>query len=97
MKLRFTRRAYDDLVNIDHYIAEEQQQPRTAKAVLEKINRTLHRIQDMPHIGREGYFSATRELTIAGLPFCAVYRINKDTIEILTIFHESQNPDKKIE
>ncbi len=57
MKLRLTQRAYNDIVDIDQYIAKEQQRPLAAKAVLDKIHNALKRIQDMPHIGRKSYQS----------------------------------------
>ena len=80
MKLRLTRRAYNDIVNIDHYISEVQNRPLTAKTALGKIESALQRIEDMPLIGRVSYFPGTRELTISGLPFCIVYRVENETV-----------------
>ncbi len=37
MRLRLTPRAYGDLVNISTYIAEEQQQPLAANAVMQRL------------------------------------------------------------
>ncbi len=48
MKLRLTQRAYNDIVDIDQYIAKEQQRPAAAKAILDKIHNALKLIQDMP-------------------------------------------------
>ena len=96
MKLRLTSRAHRDLLSITSYIAEEQQNPQAARIVLERIEHALARIQTMPHIGRESARPDTRELTVSRLPFIIVYRVRTDTIEILTVFHTSQDPDKKL-
>ena len=97
MKLRLTARAYRDLVSITSYIAEEQQNPQAARVVLDRIERTFTRIQTMPYIGRTSVRPDTREFTIAKLPFSVVYRIRTDTVEVLTVFHTSQHPDKKFD
>ena len=97
MKLRLTARAYRDLVNITSYIAEEQQNPPAARVVLERIEQAFKRIQSMPNIGRESARPDTRQLTIAKLPFSIVYRVRNDTIEVLTVFHEAQDPDNKLD
>jgi len=96
MRLHITPEAYADLDSIYTYIAEEQHQPQNATRVLNRIVATLESIQHHPHIGRATEYPFTHELTIATLPFTVVYRIADDTIEIITVFHESQHPDKKI-
>ena len=37
----------------------------------------------------------THEFPVPGLPLLVVYRLVGDTIEVLTIFHTAQSPDKK--
>jgi len=95
MKLRRTPEAQADLEAIIDYIAEEQQNPDAAWDVLQCIEQAFDRIQRQPYIGRENRRYNTRELTIAGLPLCVVYQITDDAIEVLMIFHESKDPNKK--
>ena len=97
MRLRLTSRAHRDLVSITSYLAEDQRNPRAARIVLERIERALARIQAMPRIGRESARPDTRELSVPGLPFIVVYRLRHDTIEVLTVFHTSQDPNKKLD
>ncbi|GJL82563.1 MAG: hypothetical protein DHS20C01_21970 [marine bacterium B5-7] len=95
MRLRLTPEAYADLDNIHSYIADEQQRPQTAAAVVRQIEQSFERISNHPRIGRVTPFPDTREYTIASLPFTVIYRLRDEWVEIITIFHESQHPDKK--
>ena len=93
MKLRLTTRAYSDLTNIADYI--EQESPAAASRVIQRIERTLALIRTSPMIGRRSARPGTHEFPVTGLPLLVVYRLAGDTIEVLTIFHTAQNPDKK--
>ena len=96
MKLRLTSRAHRDIENIATYIGEEQHNPNVAKKVLKRIESVLDHICSFPYMGSASAKPNTRELTITGLPFCIVYRIAADAVEVITVFHESQNPSKKL-
>ena len=93
MKLRLTTRAYNDLEALAAYI--EQESPTAARRVIERIEATLRLLQTAPLMGRRGARPGTHEFPVRGLPFLIVYRIAVDTIEVLTIFHTSQDPAKK--
>jgi plasmid stabilization system protein ParE len=93
MKLRLTSRAARDLTGIAQYI--EQVNPAAARRVVQRIERTHRLIQRSPLIGRHSARPHTHEFPVTGLPLLIVYRIVGDTVEVLTIFHTSQDPDKK--
>ena len=93
MKLRLTTRAYGDLTNIANYI--EKESPAAARRVIQRIEQTLTLIQTAPMIGRKSARPDTHEFPVTGLPLLVVYRLTGDTVEVLTIFHTAQNPDKK--
>lgn len=95
MKLRLTRRAHDDLVAILDFLAKDQENPNAARTVLERIERVFLHLKEMPGIGRAGLRLGTQEISIPHLPFTIVYRVSGDFVEILTIFHNSQDPKKK--
>jgi plasmid stabilization system protein ParE len=44
-----------------------------------------------PNIGRPGHPSGTRELPVLPLPYVIVYAVKSEAIEILHIYHGSQD------
>jgi toxin ParE1/3/4 len=47
-------------------------------------------LPSFPYRGREGRMPGTRELVLARLPYCIVYRVGTDSNEILAILHQAQ-------
>lgn len=93
MIVRLTTRALSDLDNILTYI--EAENPTAAQMVSARIEASLSLLTKMPKIGRPSVRPNTREFVVRRLPFLIVYRLQTDTIEVLTIFHTSQHPDTK--
>jgi plasmid stabilization system protein ParE len=48
-------------------------------------------LQDFPLSGRAGHVPGTRELVVPGLPYIIIYRTTKTAVEILRVFHTSQD------
>jgi toxin ParE1/3/4 len=48
------------------------------------------RLADFPHLGRVGRRQGTRELVFTPLPYIVVYRVKKDAVQILRIWHGAQ-------
>lgn len=88
MKLRFSTQADHDLDAIKSYIAQDNQ--AAAEKTVTRILQSILYLQDYPKLGRPGIVPDTRELGILGLPYKAVYRIEGDTILIVTIVHLSR-------
>ena len=88
MKLRFSAQADHDLDAIKSYIAQDNQ--AAAEKTVTRILQSILYLQDYPRLGRPGIVPDTRELGILGLPYKAVYRIEGDTILIVTIVHLSR-------
>lgn len=86
MKLKFSEEADHDLDAIKFYIAQDN--PAAAERTVARIMQSILYLQDFPRLGRPGIVPDTRELGILGLPYKAVYRIEGDTIVIVTIFHQ---------
>ena len=93
MKLRLTTRAARDLASLAEYI--EKESPAAARRVVQRIERTLSIVEASPFIGRSSARPDTREFPVPGLPLLIVYRVAGDTLEVLTVFHTAQDPDKK--
>ena len=85
MIIRFSRTAERDLVAIQSYIAEDNE--RAAERVITRILQSIRYLAQLPNLGRPGLVEGTRELSIAGLPYVAVYRIEQDSIRVLTVIH----------
>ena len=54
------------------------------------IHSDIDLLARFPEQGRTGRKPDTRELVLGGLPYIAMYRIRKDTVEILRILHGAQ-------
>ena len=85
LKVRLSGRAKTDLVDIKSYIAQEN--PPAADRAITRILQSLEYLEDFPRLGRVGLLPDTRELSIIGLPYRAVYRIEGDTVLVATIVH----------
>jgi len=88
LNIRFTRQADGDLAAIHAYIAEDSR--AAADRILARMLQSIRYLKDFPQIGRVGVLPDTRELSILGLPYRAVYRIEGDTVLILTVLHTSR-------
>lgn len=88
MRLRWSDDALQDLAAIRRYIAEDH--PAAAKSVAQHILSTITYLRDHPDIGRVGRVQGTRELIIPGLPYIIPYRVRREAIEILRVFHTSR-------
>jgi len=96
MKLRFTRRAIQDLNDIADYI--RQRNPQGARRVRTAILETLQTLVLFPLIGRRQTTEGVRKLVIRRYPYLAYYAIDEASEEIvrLTIQHAArlrEHPD----
>ncbi|HEY7330459.1 MAG TPA: type II toxin-antitoxin system RelE/ParE family toxin [Gemmataceae bacterium] len=65
--------------------------PEAARKVVKRIQQAVERLADFPESGRLGQVAGTRELVVPGLPYLVVYRVGKESVEILRVFHTSQD------
>jgi toxin ParE1/3/4 len=76
------------LRQIRRYIGE--QNPAAASRVAAQLVAACDRLEYLPERGRPGRIVGTREL-VSVRPYVIVYRINKETVEILRVWHGAQN------
>jgi toxin ParE1/3/4 len=88
MRVSWTRPAARDLELIGDYIAREN--PRAAYRTVRRIRDRARDLADHPFLGRQGRIADTRELIVASTPFIVVYRVGKDRIEIVAVFHAAR-------
>jgi|ERR1700712_1946932 toxin ParE1/3/4 len=96
MKLRFTKRATQDLIDIADYVREHS--PQAALRVRDAILESLQNLVLFPHVGRQQTTEAVRKLVTRRYPYLVYYTIDDEAEEIvvLTIQHparERENSD----
>ena len=86
MNILWSPEAIQDLISLRAYIAEDS--PVAAREVVLQI---LHSIEQLlpknPQMGRPGRVPGTRELVIPRTPFVIPYRLNRDVVQILRVYH----------
>lgn len=90
MRIEWSPVALDDRDRIFDYYDIEQDSPRAAITIDERIARQIEVLIDHPEFGRPGRVDDTRELVISKTPYVVAYRIIGDAIRILRVLHGKQ-------
>ncbi len=86
MNILWSPEAIEDLTFLRSYIAEDD--PAAArKVVLHIIHSVQQLLPDNPQMGRPGRVPGTRELVIPKTPFIVPYRLQRNVIQILRVYH----------
>lgn len=88
MEIRFTQAADSDLAVIREHISKDD--PAAADRTLLRILQSIRYLENYPNLGHTGMVPQTRELSISGLPYRAVYRIEGDIVLVAAIIHTSR-------
>ncbi len=92
LKLKWTKRALEQLKTAHDYIAEEN--PVVAQAVAQRIWDATELLLTQPEIGRQGRITGTREWVIKKTPYLLAYVVEDDSVQILRVIHSKQRwPD----
>lgn len=89
--IRLTARAARDLIAIHGYISANH--PAAAAGVVQRIHDALRRLEVLPYSAPIGPRPGTRQLSVPGLPYVAVYRIGDETVDVLGVFHTARDPE----
>jgi addiction module RelE/StbE family toxin len=92
MKVRWLKAATRCLRVMHARIAQDN--PEAAKRVMKRIRGSVKRLAAFPMSGRRGHVTGTREVVIPGLPYLVVYQVRGEHVEILRVFHTSQEPSE---
>ena len=96
MRLEWSAFAIEDRDGIFNYIEEDS--PRAAVVVDDRIRAQVRQLLLFPETGRPGRIEGTRELVIRQTPYIAAYRITGDTVRILRVLHGAQLwPDEMLD
>ena len=83
MKLRFTRRAAQDLADIADYI--RKQNPQAALRVRAAILESLQNLVLFPQVGRQQKVEGVRKLVTRRYPYLVYYTADESAEEIIII------------
>jgi addiction module RelE/StbE family toxin len=83
MKLRFTERATQDLVDIADYVREHN--PQAALRVRDAILESLQNLVLFPHIGRQQKVESVRKLVTRRYPYLVYYTTDDEAEEIIIL------------
>ena len=89
MRLRWRLSAVNDLADIRDYISEYD--PEAAQTVVERVLRSVDRLESFPRSGRTGQVLGTRELVVPGLPYIVVYTSDDIEISVIGVFHGARD------
>ncbi len=89
LEVKWTHPALSDLVEAQSYI--EQENPRAAEIIGQRIWDASQSLTDNPYLGRSGHVGGTREWVVQRTPYLIVYRLRETSIEILHVYHGRQN------
>jgi toxin ParE1/3/4 len=85
MKIVWSRRAIRDLVYLREYIEKDSEQG--AALVAERILQAVDLLQTQPGMGRPGRMLGTRELIVPDTPYIIPYRVRRERLELIAVFH----------
>ncbi|HEX7788929.1 MAG TPA: type II toxin-antitoxin system RelE/ParE family toxin [Afipia sp.] len=88
MRLEWSPLAMDDRERIFDFI--ENDDPRAAMSVDERIAAQVLVLMRFPEGGRPGRIEGTRELVVRRTPYIVAYRVDKDCVRILRVLHSAQ-------
>jgi toxin ParE1/3/4 len=86
MNILWSPEAIEDLNSLRAYIAEDH--PSAARPVVLDIMHSIEQLlPDNPQMGRPGRVPGTRERVIPKTPFIVPYRLQRNVIQILRVYH----------
>jgi toxin ParE1/3/4 len=94
MKVIWSRRAIRHLVSLREYIEKDSEQ--NAALVAKRILAAVELLQTQPEMGRPGRVLGTRELVIPDTPYLIPYRVRRDCLELIAVFHGRQKWPAKL-
>lgn len=94
MKSVWSRRAIQHLVSLRKFIAKDSEQ--NAALVAKRILEANDVLQSHAEMGRPGRELGTRELAIPDAPYIVPYRVRRDRLELIAVFHGHQKWPSKL-
>ena len=94
MKVVWSPRSITHLTALREHIAQDSEQ--NAVLVAQRILHSVELLQTQPDIGRPGRVVGTRELVVPNTPYIIPYRVQRDRLELIAVFHGHQKWPAKL-
>lgn len=94
MKLRFARRAWDDLRDIADWIAQDS--PRTAARIVDRLIARTNLLIAHPEAGTVRPEFGKRIRCLSERPYLFLYRVEGSSVIIERIVHGARAPDRLV-
>jgi addiction module RelE/StbE family toxin len=94
MKVVWSRRAIRHLVRLREYIERDSEQ--NAALVASRILKAVDLLETQPEMGRPGRVLGTRELVVPDTSYIVPYRVRRQRLELIAIFHGRQKWPTKL-
>jgi addiction module RelE/StbE family toxin len=88
VNLVWSPRAIRHLTDLRSYI--ERDSPAAAARIADTLLTAVERLAELPNLGRPGRVAGTRELVVPGTPYVIPYRLARERLDIIAVFHERQ-------
>lgn len=89
LKLKWTRRALEQLVEAQDYIAQDN--PSAAHQIGERIAEATRLLLTQPRMGHRGRVAGTHEWIVQRTPYFLAYKLEDDELIILRVIHGKQH------
>ena len=88
LNIKYTKLALQDLNDSYEYIFKDN--PIAARSVIAKIELTISKLAEFPHIGHTSRVDGTFEFVAIDTPFIVVYMFDETMLKIVSILHTSR-------
>ena len=88
MKIAWSRRAIRHLLYLHEYIARDSE--KYAELLAARILDAVELLENHPEMGRPGRVVGTRELVVSDTPYIIPYRIRRERLQLIAVFHGRQ-------
>jgi toxin ParE1/3/4 len=85
MKVVWSRMAIRHLTALREHIAKDPEQ--NAALVARRILHSVELLETQPYMGRPGRVVGTRELVVPNTPYLIPYRVRRERLELIAVFH----------
>jgi toxin ParE1/3/4 len=88
MRVVWSRRAIRHLISLREYIGKDSEQ--NAALAAKRVLNAVETLRSHPEMGRPGRVVGTRELVVLGTPYVIPYRVRRERLELIAVFHGRQ-------